>query len=316
MQMKFDKTVYVETSVASYLTAGTFTNPAKIARQLATTDWLNFWGLGFELYTSDLTIEEAERGHHGDAAQALKALDGITNLPITNAVNTLADVLTLTRALPPDSRNDAVHVALAAVHDIDYILTWKSRLLDKEVTGPNIRQVCEQHRYRSPETCTPHALVGEEPIWYDEILEELWEIRYNMSYERGKSFAPIDVPARLDEFKEVENGWLDGEGIAPSHDGLDWLIGAFRSHFPSEAMPTRCYLARDGRVRMEWFMGSNFMSFQVDLPLHTGGWLWSNSESRDSDHGDLDLDKVSSWDWLVSEIKDKQAQSGEQRVTI
>ena len=190
MQMKFDKTVYVETSVASYLTTGTFTNPAKIARQLATTDWSNFWGPGFELYTSDLTIEEAERGHHGDAAQALKALDGITNLPITNAVNTLADVLTLTRALPPDSRNDAVHVALAAVHDIDYILTWKSRLLEKEVTGPNIRQVCEQHRYRSPETCTPHALVGEVPIWYGEILEELWEIRYNMSLRKRKVTRP------------------------------------------------------------------------------------------------------------------------------
>ena len=319
MQMKFDKTVYIETSVASYLTAGTFTNPAKIARQLATTDWLNFWGAGFELYTSDLTIEEAERGHHGDAARGLEALDGITKLPITNAVNTLADALILRRALPPDSRNDAIHIALAAVHDIDYLLTWKFQLLDKEVTGPLLRQVCEQHGYRSPETCTPYVLVGAVPIHYDEILEELREIRYNHYYENrhgGRKIAPIDVPARLEEFKEVENGWLDGEGMVPSRDGLDWLIGAFRAHFPSEAMPARTYHTREGHVRMEWFMGSNFMSFEVDLPLHTGGWLWSNSESRDFNHGDLDLDKVSSWEWLVSEIKDKQAQSGEQRVTL
>ena len=98
---------------------------------------------------------------------------------------------------------------------------------------------------------------------YDEILEELREIRYNMSYERGKSFSSVDVPARLEEFKEVENGWLDGEGIAPSHDGLDWLIGPFRAHFPSEAMPTRCYLTRDGHVFIYWYIGSGFMSFQV-----------------------------------------------------
>ena len=316
MRFDFGKTVYIETSVASYLLAGASTNPAKIARKLASAGWLDFWGPGFEIFTSTLTIEGAERGGHGDAVRGLEALDGITKLPVTNAVNTLADALILNRALSPGSRDDAVHVALAAVHDIDYILTWKSRLLDKEVTGPNIRQVCEQHRYRSPVTCTPHALVGEVPIWYDEILEEIWEIRYNMSYERGKSFAPIDVPVRLEEFKEVENGWLDGEGIVPSNDGLDWLIGAFRAHIPSEAMPTSCYLTRDGRVRMEWFLGSNFMRLQIELPLHTGSWLWSNSEPRDFNHGDLNLDEVSSWERWVSEVKDKRAQSGEQRVTL
>ena len=316
MRFDFGKTVYIETSVASYLLAGTSTNPSEIARKLASTGWLDFWGPGFEIYTSTLTIEGAERGSHGDAERGLEALDGIPRLPVTNAVNTLADALILNRALPPDSRNDAVHIALAAVYDIDYILTWKSRLLDKEVTGPNVRQVCEQHRYRSPVTCTPHALVGEVPIWYDEILEEIWEIRYNMSYERGKSCAPIDVSVRLEEFKEVAPGWLDGEGIAPSHDGLAWLIGAFRAHIPSEAMPTSCYLTRDGRVRMEWFMGSDFMRLQIELPLHTGSWQGSNSKSLDFNHGNLNLDKDSSWEWWVSEVKDKRAQSGEQRVTL
>ena len=314
MRFNFGKTVYIEVSVASYLVAGTFTNPAKIARQLTSTDWLSFWGPGFEIFTSALTIEGAKREHHGDVALGLEALDGITKLPITNAVNTLADALILNRAIPPDTRDDAVHIALAAVHDIDYILTWKSRLLDEAVTRPNIRQVCEQHPYRSPETCTPHALVGEVPVWYDDILEEIWEIRYNMSYERRKSFGPIDVPARLEEFKGVENGWLDGEGIAPSQDGLDWMIGAVKTQFPAEEMPTRCYLTRDGRVRLEWSTRGTFMRLQVDLRLHTGGWQWSSSKSLDFNHGKLDLDEASSWEWWVSEVKSKRAQSGEQRM--
>ena len=251
MEFDFGKTAYIETSVASYLTAESFTNPAKIARQLASTEWLDFWGPGFEIFTSTLTIEGAERGHDGDAAPGLEGLNGMAKLPVTNAVNTLADALILNRAIPPDSRNDAVHIALAAVYDIDYILTWKLRLLDRAVTGPNIRQVCEQHRYRSPETCTPYALVGETPFWYDEILEEIWEIRYNNYHDeklkanhqaRGEPLPPIDVPARLEEFKEVEDGWLDGEGIVASHDGLDWLMGAVKTIFPAEEMPTTCYL--------------------------------------------------------------------------
>ena len=311
MTSDIGRTVYIETSVASYLTGETSDNPAKIARRLASASWLDFWGPDYEIYTSDLTIEEAERGHDDDAARGLDALDGITRLPVTNAVNTLADALMLNRAIPPDSRDDAVHIALAAVHDIDYILTWKFPLLDKKVTGPNIRQVCEQHRYRGPETCTPHVLVGAEPIRYDDILEELWEIKYNIFYEEGKSFPPVDVPARLEEFKEVDNGWLDGEGIAPRHAELDWLIGAFRAHFPSEAMPTRCYLTRDGQVRMDWYIGSGFTSFQVDLTLHTGGWWWSIRDSREFNNGKLDLDKASSWEWLVSEVKDKQARGGQ-----
>ena len=323
MEFDFGKTVYIETSVASYLTADSFTNPAKIARQLASTEWLDFWGPGFEIFTSALTLEEAERGHLGDATRGLETLHGITKLPVTNAVKILADALILNRAIPPDTRDDAVHIALAAVHDIDYILTWKLRLLDKGVTGPNIRQVCEQHRYRSPETCVPHALVGEEPIWYDEILEEIWEIRYNNYHDeklkahhqaRGEPLPPIDAPARLEEFKEVEDGWLDGEGIAPSHDGLDWLIGAVKSHSPAKEMPTKCYLTRDARVRMEWSGGGTFMCMRVDLYLHTGGWQWSNSKSLEFKHGKLDLDEASSWEWWVSKVKSKRAQSGEQRV--
>ncbi len=53
------------------------------------------------------------------------------------------------------------------------------------------------------------------------------------------------------------------------------------------------------------------MRLQIELPLHAGSWLWSNSEPRDFNHGDLNLDEVSSWERLVSEVKDKQAWGGQ-----
>ena len=87
------KTVYVETSVVSYLTARATGNLLAAAWQTATAEWWDMHRPRFELRTSALTIEEAERGHQGAAARRLEALDGIAMLPITEAVVTLADAL-------------------------------------------------------------------------------------------------------------------------------------------------------------------------------------------------------------------------------
>ena len=74
----------------------------------------------------------------------------MTLLPITDAVDTLADALVLGRAVPPNARNDAVHIAVSAVHNIAFLLTWKFRHIANAVARPLIGEVCDQHGYRSP----------------------------------------------------------------------------------------------------------------------------------------------------------------------
>ena len=87
------KTVYVETSVVSYLTARATSNLLAAAWQAATAEWWDAHRPRFELRTSALTIEEAGRGHQEAAALRLGALDGIAMLPITEAAVTLAETL-------------------------------------------------------------------------------------------------------------------------------------------------------------------------------------------------------------------------------
>ena len=65
-------------------------------------------------------------------------------------------------ALPERAENDALHVALAAVHGVDYLLTWNCRHLDNAETKPVMRQVCRGLGYAAPEICTPQELMGEE----------------------------------------------------------------------------------------------------------------------------------------------------------
>ena len=159
--MKSVETVYIETSVVSYLTARATSNLLAAAWQSATVEWWDNHSPRFRLYTSALTIEEAGRGHREAAARRLEALDGITLLPITEAVIALSGALINGRALPPNAQNDAIHIAVSAVNGIAYLLTWNFRHLANAETRPLIREVCEHNGYRGPEICTPSELMGD-----------------------------------------------------------------------------------------------------------------------------------------------------------
>ena len=49
-----------------------------------------------------------------------------------------------------------------------------------------------------------------------------------------KTLHPLDIPAQLDDFRHMQDGWLEGEGLAPSHDGLDWLTATFTQRYQTE----------------------------------------------------------------------------------
>jgi len=61
---------------------------------------------------------------------------------------------------PCKAIDDAGHVAIAATHRIDYLLTWNCRHLDNAEIKPLIRAVCSKHGYICPEICTPEELMG------------------------------------------------------------------------------------------------------------------------------------------------------------
>jgi len=87
-------------------------------------------------------------------------LSDIPLLPITEAGGSLATALVRGGALPAKALNDALHVAVAAVHGVDYLLTWNYRHLDNAETKPVIRDICARQGHTSPEICTPRELMG------------------------------------------------------------------------------------------------------------------------------------------------------------
>ncbi|MBN1293509.1 MAG: type II toxin-antitoxin system VapC family toxin [Candidatus Latescibacteria bacterium] len=155
------QSVYIETSIFSYLTAHLSRNLITAAWQQITFEWWSLHRNGFELYISELVVAEAERGDTQAAEKRLAELHGIPELSITEEAIAFAEKLIKGGALPHNAADDAMHISVAAVHGIDYLLTWNCRHINNAEMKPFIRKICNDYGYIYPEICTPQELMGE-----------------------------------------------------------------------------------------------------------------------------------------------------------
>ncbi len=113
----------------------------------------------FDLFVSRPVLAEASRGDAAAAARRLETLAGIPVLTVRRGVAAFANTLLRTRTLPPKARLDAVHVGIAAVNGMDYLLTWNCRHLANAAIRGKIEAACRQAGMRPPSICTPEELM-------------------------------------------------------------------------------------------------------------------------------------------------------------
>jgi predicted nucleic acid-binding protein len=154
------KTVYIETSVFSYLTSRPSRDLLASACQQITEQWWHDRRHFFDLFVSPAVEAEARKGDSEAAERRLSAMTGIPRLAVNLEAEALAEELIRNGAVPKTATNDALHVALAAVHGIDYLLTWNCRHIDNAERKPLIRATCTRLGYACPEICTPEQLMG------------------------------------------------------------------------------------------------------------------------------------------------------------
>ena len=153
--------VYLETSVISYLAALPSRDVVVAGHQQTTRDWWERRSR-FELFVSDAVIEEAARGDGGAARRRLELLDAIPVLTVLGEAETLARSFLSEAALPSKAAIDAVHVALAAVHGMDFLVTWNCKHIANAMIRPQLEVLCWRAGYRPPVICTPFELLDEE----------------------------------------------------------------------------------------------------------------------------------------------------------
>ncbi|MXX20425.1 MAG: hypothetical protein F4W68_06525 [Cenarchaeum sp. SB0661_bin_35] len=115
----------------------------------------------------------------------------------------------------------------------------------------------------------------------------------------------LDVPARLDELRKLQDGWLDGDdGVAPNHEGLDWLSETFERYYPNDLQLPRTYPTAEGGVSLEWSVGNREIDMEVNLVDRTGEWFVFNKDSKRCDEDkELNLDSSDDWKWISVQLQ-------------
>ena len=151
--------VYLETSVIGYATSRPGRDLIVAARQQLTREWFARGAQAFELYVSQLVIREVSTGDQGAARDRLALLEGIPLLAMSSAVSDLATSLVDQGVVPRRAGEDALHIAVAAVHGVDFLLTWNCKHIANATMRPLIDRACRDAGYEPPVICTPEELM-------------------------------------------------------------------------------------------------------------------------------------------------------------
>lgn len=150
--------IYLETSVISYLTARPSREALVAAHQSITHD---VWSQrhAYEFYISVLVVEEATRGDAEAANARISMIADLPRLALNENVRDLGGLLVEQLAIPARAIEDAYHVAIAAVHGMDYLLTWNCKHIANLQMRRKIEQVCRGAGYEPALIGTPEELL-------------------------------------------------------------------------------------------------------------------------------------------------------------
>jgi hypothetical protein len=154
--------LYLETTIPSYLVGRPSRDLLVAAHQEITRDWWESRRSQFDLYVSELVIQEVRAGDVVLASQRLEILRDVPILAINSEILKLAQDLIAQGPIPRKAAGDAAHIATATVYGCEYLLTWNCRHIANAELHRAIRRVIEQYGYEAPSLCTPEELMGEE----------------------------------------------------------------------------------------------------------------------------------------------------------
>lgn len=151
-------TVYIETSVISYYTSRSSSDLVIAARQQITREWWEETRKKFKIYVSALVLEEAKGGDSSAAKKRLEALKGTPVLKVNDMIEDLAEGLIKNKSIPEECSEDALHIALATINGLDYLLTWNFSHINNAQMKSKIITTVESYGYVCPIICSPEEL--------------------------------------------------------------------------------------------------------------------------------------------------------------
>lgn len=150
--------LYMETTIPSYLTSRPSRDLIIAGHQQVTKEWWEKRRDAFEICISQLVIDEASAGDLGAARERMQVIKDFPMLDITPEVGLLASAILASGVLPRKAATDAAHIAIAAVHGMDFLLTWNCVHIANAIIAKAAANTCRQHGWECPVICTPEEL--------------------------------------------------------------------------------------------------------------------------------------------------------------
>lgn len=151
-------TVYVETTVVGNISGRLHPNPMIAARQQVTRTWWMTAPSRYSLFVSQLTVDECGAGDPDAASERLHLIRDLPLLDESEAAERLAGLLIGRHAVPAAQPRDALHIATAAVHGVQFIVTWNFKHILNPHLQSRIVDTCRAGGYVPPVICTPEQL--------------------------------------------------------------------------------------------------------------------------------------------------------------
>lgn len=155
------KSVYIETSVVSYYTSKASNDIIIAARQKVTHYWWKNRIHDFEVFISELVLRESKEGDPKAAKKRMASLKDFKYLELNDDTYSLAKYLLKSYAIPKKFPEDALHISIAAIHGIDFLLTWNFKHINNAERKTAIEHAINEYGNLCPIICTPEELLGE-----------------------------------------------------------------------------------------------------------------------------------------------------------
>jgi predicted nucleic acid-binding protein len=150
--------LYLETTIPSYLAARTSTNLVVAGKQVLTREFYESERHKYELHVSEYVLRECRRGDAEAAQRRLNWLTGINVLEEVPEVDPLANEYLRLLSIPQKSRIDAFHLAICCVYGIDILLSWNCAHLGVE-SMLIVKKYNDSRGLTTPKMVTPDSLV-------------------------------------------------------------------------------------------------------------------------------------------------------------
>ena len=152
--MKYKLKLYLDTSVLSALFDKR--NPER----KSLTESFFSETKNFEIFISNITVAEIEKTPDKEIKTKMKEkIQNFSVLTISNEIEDLAKEIIRKGAINESYSEDAYHIAIAIIKEMDYLLSWNFRHIVRKKTKDIVRMISTLNNLRQIEIITPAELL-------------------------------------------------------------------------------------------------------------------------------------------------------------